>query len=142
MRDESKAVGDAVREAVRSEHRNLGDLFAEVSQLFLEPGRLDELRDSFAALSEMLDLHFEQEDRLYYASIGALRPDLKPDIQAIAEAHRRFRLELSAIGDQLERSDLATARRSFAALDTGFQRHEAQEEALLHRVDAELGEID
>ncbi len=132
-------MGGAVRQAVQAEHRNLDDLFADVGRIFGELGDLEEMRDAFAALSEMLDVHFEQEDRLYYASIGALRPDLKAEISAISAAHRQFRLELAAIGDQLERGDQATARRSFVALEARFKRHEAMEETLMRHVDAEIG---
>jgi hypothetical protein len=140
MDDRSGSVESAVRQAVRGEHRDLGELFLDVGRVFREPGDLEETRDSFAALSEMLDVHFEQEDRLYYASIGALRPDLKPEIRAISEAHRHFRLELAAIADQLERGDLDSARRSFIALEARFRRHEAMEEILIRDVDAEISE--
>lgn len=131
--------GDSVGQTVRSEHRRLDELFVEVISVFAPPGVAEEMRDAFAALSEALDLHFEQEDRLYYASIGALRPDLKPDIVAISEAHRGFRLALAAIADQLERGNLAAARRSFAAMTRAFQHHEALEEQLLHRVEEAAG---
>jgi hypothetical protein len=131
--------GDGVRQAVQSEHRRLDELFVEVGAVFAPPGAEEEMRDAFAALSEAIDVHFEQEERLYYASIGALRPELKSDIVAISDAHRRFRLELAAIADQLERGNLADARRGFDALARAFQQHEADEEQLLHRVEAAAG---
>lgn len=133
-------VGDTVQKTVRGEHHRLDELFIEVGEMFATSRIAEEMREAFAALSEAIDVHFEQEDRLYYASIGALRPDLKPDIAAISAAHHRFRLELAAIGDQLERGALAGARRSFAALATAFQQHEAAEEQLLHRVEEATGE--
>lgn len=141
MGHENEGAGSVVQQVVRGEHRRVDDLLVEVGRVFGNPGDADGLRDAFAALSEQMDVHFEQEDRLYYASIGALRPDLKPRIVAISESHRRFRLELAAIGDQLERGDLAAARRSFAALATGFQQHEAVEEELLHRVEQASREL-
>lgn len=131
--------GGSVHQAVRGEHRRLDELFVEVGAVFVPPGATEEMRDAFAALSEAMDVHFEQEDRLYYASIAALRPHLKPEIVAISEAHRRFRLELAAIGDQLERSNLSAARRGFAALARAFQQHEAAEERLLVRVEEAAG---
>jgi hypothetical protein len=128
-----------VQQKVRSEHRRLDELFVEVGAVFAPSGGAEEMRDAFSALSEAIDLHFEQEERLYYASIGALRPDVKPEIAAISEAHRRFRLTLAAIGDQLERGDLAGARRGFTVLASAFQDHEAVEEHLLHRVEEAAG---
>jgi hypothetical protein len=127
-----------VKSTVQGEHHRIDELFADVGRVFSESP--DEARDAFAVLSEALDVHFEQEERLYYASIGALRPDLKPEINAIFEAHRRFRLELAAIGDQLERDALEGAQRGFAALATAFRQHEAAEERLLHRVEDAAGE--
>lgn len=138
-RDGAREGGDGVRHQVRSEHRRLDELFVEVAAVFAPPGVAEEMRDAFALLSEAIDVHFEQEERLYYASIGALRPDLKPEIVAIADAHRRFRLELAAIADQLERGDLAGARRGFEELASSFQQHEGVEERLLHRVEEAVG---
>ena len=136
MDDETRATEDALHGIVSEEHRRIDDLFAEVEASFAEPCDPDAVRDAFAALSESLDVHFEQEDRLYYASVGTLRPDLAPQVRAISDAHRGFRLELAAIHDQLERGELSLARSRLAALAAGFRRHEASEEALLQRVDA------
>ncbi len=137
--DESRG-GDSVESTVRDEHHRLDELFVEVGDVFETSGTAEAMREAFAALSEAIDVHFEQEDRLYYASIGALRPDLEPEIAAISEAHRRFRLELAAIGDQVERGILEGARRGFAALSTAFRRHEVAEERLLHRVEEATAE--
>jgi hypothetical protein len=137
MRDETHA-GDAPRESVSRDHRRLDDLLGEVAATFAERrDDPDALRDAFAALCEQIDVHFEQEDRLYYAPIGALRPELEPEIRAILEAHRGFRLEIAAIGDRLECEDVAAALRQLVAFGEGFRRHEAMEEALLARVEAE-----
>jgi hypothetical protein len=123
--------------AIRTEHRRLEDWFIEVGEILRESSDLEEARDSFAGLSAAIDVHFDQEDRLYYATIGALRPELRPEIQSIAEGHRRFRLQLAAIADQLVRADLGSARRGFAQLVAGFGEHEAAEERLLERVEHE-----
>jgi len=123
--------------AIRAEHRRLDDWFATLGGLLREASDLDELRDSFAALCEAIDVHFEQEDRLSYATIAALRPELACELEAIAEGHRRFRLQLAGIADQLVRADLEAARRGFTQLVAGFAEHEAAEERLLQRVDRE-----
>lgn len=136
--DESRP-GDRVQQRVRSEHRRIDELFVDVAAVFKAPGDAEEMRDALAALAETLDVHFEQEERLYYASIAALRPDLQPEIAAISAGHRRFRLELAAIADQLERSDLTAARQGFTALARSFEQHEATEERLLHRVEETAG---
>jgi hypothetical protein len=128
-------TGGVVQQVVRGEHYRLGEMFVEVGRIFGAASAVETVREAFSILSEQLDVHFEQEERLYYASIGALRQDLKPAILTISEDHRRFRLELAAIADQLERGDVEGAAHGFEALTTGFRRHEAMEEALLRRVD-------
>jgi len=122
---------------IRAEHRRLDDWFREVDDILRGSSDLEDARDSFAGLSAAIDVHFDQEDRLYYRTLGALRPELRPEIESIAEGHRRFRLQLAAIAEQLAHADLEAARRGFAQLVTGFGEHEAAEERLLERVERE-----
>ena len=133
MREETPGTGEAVEHAVRTEHRRLEELFAEVQQALQEPGDVEDTLDTFAALREEIEVHFDQEDHLYYASIGALRPDLKPELEAFAEGHRGFRLELESIAGQLERRDLEAVRRAFATLRSYFEQHEHAEERVIAR---------
>ena len=135
MQDGTRRTGESVEDAVRAQHRRLEELFAEVAQAFQRPEDVEEIRDVFAALHEELDVHFDQEDRLYYATIGTLRPDLRPDLEAFAEGHRGFRLELAALADQLGRGDVASARSGFASLHSSFEQHEQAEESVLERLD-------
>jgi hypothetical protein len=136
MSDETRDTEHALHGIVSREHRQLDDLFGELEASFANRGDPDAVRDAFAALSEQLEVHFEQEDRLYFASIGALCPELAPQVRAIADAHRGFRRELAAIRQALDLCELALARGRIAELADGFRRHEAREEALLQRVDA------
>jgi hypothetical protein len=137
-------AGDAREDlhgSVSREHRRLGALLGELeASLERHADDPDAVRDAFAALSEQLDVHFEQEDRLYYPSLAALRPELAPQIRAIADAHRSFRLEIAAIGDALERAELAPARQRRGAVAVAVQRHEAREEALLQHVEVETAQ--
>jgi len=135
--DQTKPTGNSAEQVVRAEHRRLDERFAEAARILEEPVELEEARDAFAALAEQVDVHFEQEDRLYYATIAALRPELRRDVEAIGMAHRRFRLQLAEIGGQLASADLEAARRTFAHLSRAFEQHEAAEESLLERVDQE-----
>jgi hypothetical protein len=123
--------------AIRAEHDRLDDWFAEVEEILRESTDPEELRESFSGLFAAIDVHFDQEDRLYYATIAALRPELARDVAAIGDGHRRFRLQLAAIADQLVRGELAAARLGFAQLGQGFAEHEAAEERLLEQVEGE-----
>ena len=137
MGDDSGDTRDELHGIVSRAHRRLDALFVELEASFAKLAEAPEaVRAAFAALSEQLDVHFEQEDRLYHPSVGTLCPELEPQIRAISDAHRSFRLELAAIGDQLARGELSPARSRVAALAEAFQRHEAREESLLQRVEA------
>ena len=135
MRDERREPRNAVEQVVRGEHRRIGGQFVDVARAFEQPDERDALREAFTALCEQLDVHFEQEERLYYASIGALRPDVAPEIRAISSAHAHFRLQLAAIADQLRRGEIRAAHQGFSTLAADFHQHEALEEKLLQRID-------
>ena len=141
MSDDERASGDARRAVVSREHRRLDELFSEVEASFAAHADPDAVRDAFAALCEQLDVHFEQEDRLYYATVGTLRPELAPQIRSISDAHRSFRSEIGAIRDLLERTELPAARQRISALVEAFRRHEAMEETLLERIEATIQQV-
>lgn len=136
----TEPTGDGV-ERVRAEHLRLDEMFVEVTSVLGQSTDLEEVRDSFAALAEQVDVHFEQEDRLYYATIAALRPELKSDVEAIALSHRFFRAAFAEIGDLLARDDLEGARQAFTRLTREFEQHEASEERLLKRVEREVARV-
>jgi hypothetical protein len=137
MSDE-RAKRGGVHEIVSQGHRQLDALFDEVLAAFAERREdPDAVRDAFAALIEQLDVHFQQEDLLYYTSIEALRPELSREIRAISEAHRGFRLESAAIKEELERGKVSLPRGRVAAFAEAFRRHETLEESLLERIEAE-----
>ena len=137
MADETAGTRGDLHESVSREHRRVDDLFAEFQASFAElRDDPDAVRDTFAALSEQLDVHFQQEDLLYYASVRTLRPELESQVRALSDAHGGFRREIVAIGEQLARGDLSAARERISAFAEGFRRHEAMEESLLQQVEA------
>jgi len=130
---------ESVEREVLAEHRRLDALFVEVQSAFQRRRASDAAREAFKALSEALDTHFDQEDRLYYPAIWALRPDLKPQLQLFSEEHTRFRRELESIEGLLATEDFEEACRAIEVLAGRFGRHELSEEAALGSLDRELG---
>jgi iron-sulfur cluster repair protein YtfE (RIC family) len=126
-----------VEDTVRAEHRQLDGAFAEVHGALAEPADLETVRDAFASLREQLEIHFDQEDRLYYATIAGLRPDLKPEFETFTRGHERFRSELASLAQLLDEAHLEDAREAFLALARGFREHEQAEEKVLDRIDRE-----
>ena len=97
----------------------------------------EERLGAFGELAAELEVHFEQEDRLYYPSIAALAPDHKDRLAELTRRHQAFLEQLRAIADRLAHDDLEGARSAFEAFRAEFRRHEAIEEALLSEIDAE-----
>lgn len=117
------------------EHRDLNAILAEVRSSFHDP-------HAAAAECERLagafDVHFEQEDRLYYPAIGSMRPELSQSLRAISEGHDGFRARLERVRAQLESGELGAARQGFESLASDFGEHEAAEEQLLADLDRRL----
>lgn len=136
--DDVFEAGESVEREVLAAHRRLDALFVEVQAAFQRRRVSDAARESFKELSEALDTHFDQEDRLYYPAIWALRPDLKPQLHAFSEEHAGFRRELESIEALLATEDFEEACRAIEALAGRFGRHELSEEATLGSLDREL----
>jgi len=120
---------------VRAAHRRLQDLYADVQETLAEEPSHEAAREAFGALSEALNVHFEQEDRLYYPTIRSLRRELANRVAGFADQHGRFRESLAAIDTLLGAGDRASALREFVALTEKLGLHEEDEEAMLAEVD-------
>lgn len=131
-------ASESVEREVRAEHRRLDALFEDARDAFRAGEALDAARESFASLCDALETHFDQEDRLYYPPIWALRPESKPLLAAAVAAHEDLRARLRQIAALLEEGELAGAEGAFEELAAAFARHEQQEEQALAALDREL----
>ena len=125
-----------MREEIAAQHRRLDPLFEAVRDAF-ERAAVDADR-ALADLAQALSTHFEQEDRLYYPTIGSLRPEHRGRVERFATDHRRFLDRLDGVAERVQRRALEDAAREFEAFADDFAGHEAGEEALLHALQAEL----
>jgi hypothetical protein len=119
-----------VRQRVEAAHRALARLLGSVREAF-RTGGVGPARESFGALREALETHFEQEDSLYYPAIRALRPDTHETLARIAQGHQRFRDTFAAIDARIAEGALDEAAARFEAFAEAYAQHEAVEEALL-----------
>ena len=125
-----------LEDRLAQEHRRLEALFEELTWA-LETGRpAAEARAVFTELTETLEIHFEQEDRLYYPAIGGLRPELRERLAELAERHQWFRDRLRRVGDHLLHDDIAGARAVFDSLIDAFAAHESVEDEILQQIAA------
>lgn len=124
-----------VERRVRDAHRRLQELYADVEETLAEEPSHEAAREALGVLRESLDVHFEQEDRLYYPAIRSLRPELARRVAGFADQHGRFRRCLAAIDTLLGAGDRARALREFVPLTQEFGLHEAAEEAMLAEID-------
>jgi hypothetical protein len=126
--------------AILAEHRRLDALFAEVGIALSEPGASGDAGTAFARLRERLESHVDQEDRLYYPAVRALRPEHRASIRALVQAHEGFRAQLHEIAARLDAGDRGGAEAALRALAHAFAAHEVSEERLLREIDRSLGE--
>jgi hypothetical protein len=128
----------ATRKEIAAAHDRLDELFARASSALRARHPAASALQAVADLEAALDAHFDQEDRLYYPPIRALRPQRKPVLAALGEAHERFRRDLASIVRQLEGGAPGRAATAFAAFETAFGEHELGEEEMLRSLEREL----
>ncbi len=126
-------------DAIAAEHRKLDVLFEGMRGAF-QRGDEAQLRDAFARLRQAVEAHFDQEDRLYYPAIRALRPERRESLYGFVEAHVRFRGHFQEIAEGFEREDLAAVKGGFETFAEAFALHEVREEELLQSLEAELAD--
>ena len=127
---------------VLAEHRRLDVLFVEARDAFHRKEVSDSAQEAYRVLREALETHFDQEDRLYYPAIWALRPDLKAGLHEFVAQHEKFRAQLEHIEAVLARGDLEGGGQAIEALAKDFGRHEVSEESMLRGLDQDLEEAD
>jgi hypothetical protein len=123
-----------VRESVEAAHRALEVLFGRTRDAFAARD-VPLARERFTELREALETHFEQEDRLYYPTIRALRPESREALARISAGHAEYRSAFAAIDACLAEGDLAGAAARFEEFARSFARHEEAEESLLRDVE-------
>lgn len=135
--DDARA-GESVQREVRTQHLAIDALFDDVRRVLGGDDPAREALEKLGRLEQALDTHFDQEDRLYFPPIAALRPEQKPRLEACMAAHPGFRARLLAIRGHLERDALEEATRTLEEVAAAFAEHEAAEEEVLSSLDREL----
>jgi hypothetical protein len=125
-----------VRDEIVAQHRELDGLFEGVRSAFADAGR--ETGEALGELGEALAAHFEQEDRLYYPTVGSLRPEHRSTVERLAGDHERFLGRLEGVAERVRHGGLEQAAQEFERFAADFARHEAAEEALLRALQAEI----
>ena len=131
----------SMKDSIITAHRRLDALLGEKRSALRAA---DEARASasFEQLRAALEAHFDQEARLYYPSIRALRPDLKPTVEAFVAAHAEFGELLAEISASLDAGSLANAQQALEAFADALAPHEASEEEMLYTLDRDMGRPD
>ena len=91
-------------------------------------------------LAKGLEAHLDGEESLYFPPISALRPDRRGALERLLEGHREIREALDRLQGRLAERDLADGERALAVLAQHLADHEADEEAFLDALDADLRE--
>ena len=114
-------------------------MFDETRAAFRD-GDEAEAAAAFGRLREELETHFEQEDRLYYPAIRALRPDRAEAVDRVGTAHEQFIRRFELIFRQIQAVKLDEAERSFEEFVEAFIFHEIREEDLIRSLERELAD--
>jgi hypothetical protein len=125
---------------VIAEHRRLDGLFSAVRAGFVAKREAPELSARLRELRDALEVHFRQEDELYYPVLCALRPELRVRLEACVAVHAQFRELLSDLAARATSGELAGAVRVFESLAEDFRRHEVREEEVLRDLGGKLQE--
>lgn len=140
----AQSPGDSVHDLIRTQHRVIDGLFGETQRILRgaqgggpEDGSGRKALEAFGRLERSLQIHFEQEDQLYYPPIAALRPQKGPMLEACSSNHRRFRARLREIRAHLEAGEISEALGALEEFIAAFADHEAAEEAVLASLDGE-----
>jgi len=115
---------------IQPEHRTLDSYFDDTK------GRLTGADGTVACrqLREALEIHFDQEESLYFPVVRRLCPDLNDKISGFAAAHAGFLSQLDSTIAFLEAGEESRAEERFAALQSGFARHELSEESMIESI--------
>jgi hypothetical protein len=125
-------------ERVRVEHVGLDDLFSELRDALADGVGTPAVAELFADLRTSLEMHLAREDRVYYPGLRGLRPAHSRLLATFCSAHDEFRSELAGITAALGDGSTAGLEDRIDAMARRFVMHEAAEELLLQRIDAEL----
>jgi hypothetical protein len=128
----------SIEHSISEQHRHLDAMFEETLMALREDDAPEAIRAAFARLREAVESHIDQEDRLYYPSLRALRPAHRGVLDGLVVAHDGFRTRLEEIDVELGADDRVNAARDLGAFAEAFAGHEAVEEQLLRRIDAEI----
>jgi hypothetical protein len=130
-------VSDAHPEReIVGQHRALDALFAAVRESFEREGA--SLTRALARLEEALEVHFLQEDELYYPALWSVRPEQRGRLEACIAKHPDFRARLRDLSGRASRGEIGGAHQVFEAMAEDFRRHEVHEEQLLRDLEGEL----
>ncbi len=122
---------------VIEEHRRIDVQFAAVREGFVGECAVADLCREIERLQQVLDVHFGQEEALYYPALWALRPALREPLERCLVEHEVLGAQLLELKGCTDREELAAAVRAFEALAESFRRHEVREEHALHDLDRE-----
>jgi hypothetical protein len=125
---------------VIQQHRRLDTLFSAAREAFVAKRDAAAVSLSLGQLQEALEVHFLQEDELYYPALWALRPQQRDRLEACVAVHQHFRDLLRDLGGRATRGELDGALRVFEALAEDFRRHEVREEEVLHDLERDLSQ--
>ena len=131
LRDHMKRAADQFH----AQHERLVPLLEGLSAALADQSSRDAQTAAFR-LEGAFRAHFLVEEELIFPAIRRLRAQLNAEITALVQDHRELRGGLRALIDQVLRSRLDLAAKSFDAFSLALADHEQREESLVEVLDA------
>ena len=123
-------ASDLLRAAHRTMETHLDSLLAALKQLGAD--RVGDIRRDFLAMQRLADIHFDQEERVFYPAVRSIAPQT---LVTMDEQHEVVRQTERGLGEFLESISLSPTRRELDELHRlGIEFHDAIQ---MHIIDEE-----
>ena len=119
---------------ISNDHNRLNSLYTCLMQE-IDCGPPNAVQNCFFRLRDMLDGHFDVEDRIHFSVVRKFRPAFAPLIEALSEEHSDFRADMEKIQRLLSEDDLKESKRLLTRFADRFLLHECTEETLIADLD-------
>ncbi len=119
---------------ISNDHDRLNSLYTCLMQE-IDCGPPHAAQNCFFRLRDMLNGHFDVEDRIHFSVVRKFRPGFGSLIEALSKEHSDFRADMEEIQRLLSENDFKESKRLLARFADRFLLHECTEEALIADLD-------
>lgn len=125
----------------RAEHGYLQALLEETRRALQPSTNPEQARSALAHLIEALTKHLDQEEKIYFPPLRALRPEHKAALRNFQLTHEHLRNQMQEVENRFRSDALVEAADAFEQLSASFNAHEQEEEKLFRALARETKKL-